>query len=188
MANAGGFNPAGLATAITELIAAEGLTLRVAYIDGDNVMSGLEELQRAGHTLQNLDNGEPLTSWGAEPMAANAYLGGWGIVDALSEGADIVVAGRVTDASLTVGPAAWWHGWQRTSWDELAGAATGGNFSGFLEAPSMIDLSFPVAEVSADGSCVITKQSNRHGLVTVDTVTAQLIYEIQGPVYDLVRN
>src|SRR5262249_53430270 len=118
---------------------------------------------------------------------------------ALSAGADVVVTGRVTDASLVVGPAAWWHGWDRTSYDELAGAvvaghvlecgcqATGGNFSDFEWISSHLQdgrpLGFPLAEIAADGSCVVTKHPETAGLVSVDTVTAQLMYEIQGPLY-----
>ena len=107
------------------------------------------------------------------------------------------MTGRVTDASLVVGPAAWWHGWSPTSYDELAGAvvaghviecgcqATGGNFSGFqgsIPHPAR-PMGFPVAEVAADGSSVITKHAGTGGMVTVDTVTAQLMYEIQGTDY-----
>jgi hypothetical protein len=128
-------------------------------------------------------------------MAANAYLGGWGVAAALGAGADVVVCGRVTDASLTVGPAAWWHGWGRERWDELAGAvlaghiiecgphATGGNFSGFTRIPNMLVPGFPIAEINADGTTVITKHGRDGGAVTTDTVTAQLLYEIQGPRY-----
>ena len=193
--NAGGFHPAGLAEALRREIAEAGLDLRVAHVEGDNVVSRLPELERAGHRLDNLDTGRPLESWGVRPIAANAYLGGWGIAAALSDGADIVVCGRVTDASLTAGPAAWWHGWSRTDWDALAGAvvaghviecgpqAVGGNFSGFTRIPDMLVPGFPIAEIAADGSSVITKHSTDGGAVTVDTVTAQLVYEIQGPRY-----
>ncbi|MGI8522792.1 MAG: acyclic terpene utilization AtuA family protein, partial [Nocardioides sp.] len=125
-----------------------------------------------------------------------AYLGGFGIAAALAGGADVVVTGRVTDASLVVGPGAWWHGWTHEAYDELALAmvaghviecgaqATGGNFSGFLSLPGRDrPLGFPIAEVAADGSSVITKHPGTGGAVTVDTVTAQLMYEIQGHRY-----
>ncbi|GAA3358170.1 acyclic terpene utilization AtuA family protein [Saccharopolyspora gregorii] len=193
--NAGGFHPAGLAAALRELIAADGAGLRVAHVAGDDVLGRLLELQRAGHRLEHLDTGRDLAGWAATPMAANAYLGGWGIAEALAAGADVVVCGRVTDASLTAGPAAWWHGWGREDWDELAGAvlaghviecgahATGGNFSGFTRIPGMAVPGFPIAEVAADGSSTITKHARDGGAVTTDTVTAQLVYEIQGPTY-----
>ncbi len=128
-------------------------------------------------------------------MTANAYLGAWGIVDCLSSGADVVVTGRVTDASVTVGPAAAHFGWGPTDYHQLAGAvvaghviecgiqATGGNFSFFTEVPDLAYAGFPLAEIHADGSSVITKHPGTGGLVSVDTVTAQLLYEITGARY-----
>jgi hypothetical protein len=193
--NAGGFHPAGLAAAVRELAAQQGADLRVAHVEGDNVLPRLAELRAAGHAMENLDTGAPLSDWGHDPIAANAYLGGWGITAALADGADVVICGRVTDASLTSGVAAWWHGWTPTSWNELAGAvtaghviecgphATGGNFSGFTAIPGMVAPGFPIGEVAADGSSVITKHARDGGAVTVDTVTAQIMYEIQGTRY-----
>ncbi|WAL63185.1 DUF1446 domain-containing protein [Amycolatopsis cynarae] len=193
--NAGGFHPAGLAAALRERIEAAGAGLTVACVEGDNVLSRLPEYAQAGHALENLDTGAPLSSWGVVPLAANAYLGGRGIATALAEGADIVVCGRVTDASLTAGPAAWWHDWAWDDWDALAGAVTaghiiecgpqavGGNFSGFTRIANMLLPGFPIAEIAADGGSVITKHARDGGEVTVDTVTAQLVYEIQGPRY-----
>ncbi|MEO6956395.1 MAG: acyclic terpene utilization AtuA family protein [Antricoccus sp.] len=193
--NAGGFNPAALAAVLRQRIAELGVDLVVAHIEGDNIYDSLDALQAAGHELRNLDSGEPMTTWGHEPIAANAYLGGWGIARALGAGADIVICGRVTDASLTLGPAAWWHDWASDDWDALAGAvaaghiiecgahAVGGNFSGFLEVSNFVTPGFPIAEVAADGSSVITKHARDEGEVTVDTVTAQILYEIQGPDY-----
>ena len=189
--NAGGFDPAGLADEVRRLAG----DLRVAHVEGDDILGELDTLARAGHDLRNLDSGEPLAEWGHTPLSAHAYLGGWGIAAALEAGADIVVCGRVTDASLTVGPAAWWHGWSANDWDRLAGAvvaghiiectahATGGNFSGFREIPDVLVPAVPIAEVAADGSSVITKHPEHGGAVTTDTVTAQLVYEIQGPRY-----
>jgi len=128
-------------------------------------------------------------------VTANAYLGGWGIAAALQAGADVVVCPRVTDASLAVGPAAWWHGWARDDWDALAGAvvaghviecgpqATGGNYSFLEEVTDRRYPGFPIAEVAADGSSVITKHDGTGGLVSVGTVTAQLLYEIGAPAY-----
>ncbi|WP_116101883.1 acyclic terpene utilization AtuA family protein [Amycolatopsis thermalba] len=193
--NAGGFHPAALAEKLRKVAADEGVPLRIAHVEGDNVLSRLGEYAEAGHRLENLDTGAPLASWGHEPLAANAYLGGWGIAAALAEGADIVVCGRVADASLVTGPAAWWHGWATDDWNALAGAVTaghviecgpqavGGNFAGFTRIPDMLVPGFPIAEVAADGSSVITKHTGHGGAVTVDTVTAQLVYEIQGPRY-----
>ncbi|WIM90323.1 acyclic terpene utilization AtuA family protein [Candidatus Mycobacterium wuenschmannii] len=177
VANAGGLNPAGLADAVRALAERLGVPVRVAHVDGDDLSGRTEELGL----------GKPLT--------ANAYLGAWGIVDCLNSGADIVVTGRVTDASVTVGPAAAHFGWQRTDYDRLAGAvvaghviecgvqATGGNYSFFTEIPDLTYAGFPLAEIHADGSSVITKHPGTGGLVSVDTVTAQLLYEITGARY-----
>ncbi len=142
--NAGGLNPTGLADEIGKLAARLGLAPRVAAITGDDLLDRLPELQATGIDLAHLDTGRPLADAGQQMVSANAYLGGWGITDALAAGADVVVCPRVTDASLVTGPAAWWHGWQRTDWDALAGAvaaghviecgpqATGGNYA-FLD-------------------------------------------------------
>ena len=192
--NAGGLNPAALAAAVREVVADAGLDLSVAHIEGDDLLPRLEELQDR-HGLAHLDTGAPLADSGMLPLTANAYLGAWGIVDALAGGADIVVCPRVTDASVVVGPAAWHHGWGREDWDRLAGAvaaghviecgaqATGGNYAFFREVPGLEHPGFPIAEVAADGSSVITKHEGTGGLVSVGTVTAQLLYEIGGPLY-----
>jgi hypothetical protein len=193
--NAGGLNPAGLAEQIAELSARLGLTPNIAYVDGDDLTSRLPELTASGHALAHLDTGRLLRDAAIEPVTANAYLGGWGIAAALEAGADVVICPRVTDASLVVGPAAWWHGWSRADYDALAGAvaaghviecgpqACGGNYSFPDEIVNHGYPGFPIAEVEADGSSVITKHEGTAGVVSVGTVTAQLLYEIQGPDY-----
>ncbi|MDT5059534.1 MAG: hypothetical protein QOF66_7900 [Mycobacterium sp.] len=177
VANAGGLNPAGLATAVRALAERLGLSVSVAHVEGDDLVGRAEEL-----------------GFGA-PLAANAYLGAWGIADCLSNGADVVVTGRVTDASVIVGPAAAHFGWSRTDYDALAGAvaaghviecgaqATGGNYAFFTEVADLTHPGFPLAEIHADGSSVITKHPGTGGAVTVGTVTAQLLYEIGGARY-----
>jgi hypothetical protein len=193
--NAGGLNPAGLADATRELVARQGHDLRVSHIEGDDVYGRLDALQQAGHALPQLTSGQPLSSWPYQPLTANAYLGGFGIASALEHGADIVITGRVTDASPIVGAAAWWWSWAAHDYDALAGAvcaghviecgpqATGGNFSGFRAIPDLMEPGFPIAEIAADGTCVITKNPGTGGAVTRDTVTAQLVYEIGAPAY-----
>ncbi len=193
--NAGGLNPAGLAEELAALAERLGLHPKIAYVTGDDLLPRLAELAASGELLANTDTGQPLREAPGEPVTANAYLGGWGIAAALEAGADIVVCPRVTDASLVVGPAAWWHGWNRHDFDQLAGAvvaghviecgpqATGGNYSFFAEIADRRYPGFPVAEVSFDGSSVITKHPGTGGLVSVGTVTAQLLYEIAGPAY-----
>jgi hypothetical protein len=193
--NAGGLNPLGLADEVGKLAATLGLTPKVAAITGDDLLDRLPELQAAGIDLAHLDTGQRLADAGVRPISANAYLGGWGIAAALDAGADVVVCPRVTDASLVVGPAAWWHGWAREDWNALAGGvaaghviecgpqATGGNYSFLDEITDRRYPGFPIAEVAADGSSVITKHAGTGGLVSVGTVTAQLLYEIAEPAY-----
>jgi Acyclic terpene utilisation family protein AtuA len=193
--NAGGLNPAGLADRLREIAARLGLAPKIAHVEGDDLLGRLGELTGAGHELANTDTGEPLAKAGVTPVTANAYLGGWGIAVALRAGADVVVCPRVTDAALVVGPAAAWHGWGPEDLDALAGAvaaghviecgpqATGGNYPFLDELPDLRYPGFPIAEVAADGSSVITKHPGTGGLVSVGTVTAQLLYEIAGPAY-----
>ncbi|MFG3598479.1 acyclic terpene utilization AtuA family protein [Micromonospora chersina] len=169
--NAGGLNPAGLAAAIGALADRLGLTVRIGYVEGDALAR-------------------------PDALTANAYLGAFGIAACLDAGADVVVTGRVTDASLAVGPAISRFGWTRDDLDALAGATvaghliecgaqvTGGNFSFFTELPDGGHRpGFPVAEIYADGSSVLTKHPGTGGAVTVETVTAQLLYEVGGPAY-----
>ena len=171
-------NAGGLAEKLREVARGLGLDPAIAHVEGDDLLDRAAELGLDG------------------ALTANAYLGAYGIATALDAGADVVVTGRVTDASVVVGPAISPFGWSPDAYDALAGAvvaghviecgtqATGGNFSGFLALPrDDRPLGFPVAEVAADGSCVITKQDGTGGAVTVDTVTAQLVYEVQGPTY-----
>jgi len=190
--NAGGLDPDGCAEAVAEAADKLGLSPSIAYVNGDNLLPRLaadgDELG-----LRHFETGEPLApdDW----ISANAYIGGWGIVEALNKGADIVIAGRATDAAVVMAPAAWHHGWQRDDWDEMAGAvvaghviecgtqATGGNYSFFTEVPGLVRAGFPWAEVAADGSSVIGKHDGTGGQVSVGTVTSQLLYEIGGPAY-----
>jgi hypothetical protein len=193
--NAGGLNPAGLAGRLGEIAAGLRLAPKIAHVEGDDLLGRLGELTGAGYPLAHADTGEPLAKAGITPVTANAYLGGWGIAAALQAGADVVVCPRVTDASLVVGPAAAWHGWGPADLDELAGAvvaghviecgpqATGGNYPFLNELPDLRYPGFPIAEVAADGSSVITKHPGTGGLVSAGTVTAQLLYEIAEPAY-----
>ena len=195
VANAGGLNPQGLAAALEEVAKELGIQPRIAALTGDNLLPRLADLQGQGQAFTHLDTGENLADARGNPITANAYLGGWGITRALKEGADIVVGGRFADAALVSGPCAWHFGWQENHWDRLAGAyaaghiiecgaqATGGNYSFMDEIPSYRNVGFPIAEVSEDGSFVITKHPGTGGRVSTGTVTAQLLYEIQAPAY-----
>ncbi|MBA4180119.1 MAG: exopolyphosphatase [Anaerolinea sp.] len=188
--NAGGLNPAGLAAKMREMADRLGLPAKIAHIEGDDILAKIPDLQARGEKLANLDTGRTLSDAGVEPVAANAYLGGWGIVEALNTGADVVICPRVTDASVVVGPATWHFGWKHDDWDRLAGAVvaghviecgaqcTGGNYAFFQEVPDLRHPGFPIAEMHADGSSVITKHDGTGGLVSVGTVSAQILYEI----------
>ena len=199
VSNAGGLDPAGAAHALREKADELGLgRVRIAYVEGDDLLPRLDALRAQGEMLTNLDTGETFDSFGLPALTANAYLGGRGITAALAAGADVVITGRVTDAALVVGPAAWWHGWDyddATHLDRLAGSvvaghviecgaqATGGNYSFFHEVPGLEHVGFPWAEIADDGSSVIGKHHGTGGVVSIGTVTAQLLYEIGGPSY-----
>jgi Acyclic terpene utilisation family protein AtuA len=195
VSNAGGLDPAGCADAVRELAHRAGLAPVVAHVEGDDLLGRLGELMAAGHDMANTDSGQRLADAGVDPVTANAYLGGLPIAEALRRGADVVVTGRVTDAALAVGPGMWRFGWSGTDLDALAGAvaaghiiecgcqATGGNYAFFSEVPDLAQAGFPLAELAPDGSAVITKHPGTGGLVSVGTVTAQLLYEIAGPRY-----
>ena len=183
VANAGGLNPAGLAAAIGEIGARLGLEPKIAYVHGDDLIDRVGELS--------------IPSDAGHPVTANAYLGAFGIARCLDAGADVVVTGRVTDASVIVGPAISHFGWGRDDLDALAGAtaaghviecgtqATGGNYAFFNrgEISDPVAPGFPIAEIAADGTSVITKHAGTGGAVTVGTVVSQLLYEVTGARY-----
>ena len=191
--NAGGLDPDGCACAVAEVAETLGLRPKVAYVRGDDLMPRIADLIATGD-LRHFETGELIKDASAF-LTANAYLGCWGIADALEHGADIVITGRVTDAAVVCGPAAWHHGWSRSDWDALAGGvaaghviecgtqATGGNYSFFTEVPGMSRTGFPWAEVASDGSSVIGKHDGTGGEVSIGTVTSQLLYEIGAPAY-----
>ena len=194
--NAGALSPKGCAQALEKVLREHNLEMKIAYVTGDDLLDRFEELDK-DTSLKHFDNDQSLRdlskgTW----VGANAYTGAWGIVEALRGGADIVITGRTTDASAIVAAAAWWHDWDETQYDRVAQAvlcghimecsmyATGGNFSGFkalFDRPH--DWAFPIAEVDSDGSFIITKSPTANGMVTCQTVTAQILYEIQGNIY-----
>lgn len=197
--NAGGLDPGGCADAVADVAAKLGLSPTIAYVNGDDLMPRIGDLAAAGALQQFSDEvslGDPEAY-----VSANAYLGCFGIVDALEKGADIVITGRVTDAAVVCGPAAWHHGWARDDFDQLAGAvvaghviecsaqATGGNYSFFHEIEAIHEVGgrarfgFPWAEVASDGSSLIGKHDRTGGQVSLGTITSQLLYEIGGPEY-----
>jgi hypothetical protein len=194
VSNAGGLDPESCAQAVEEVAVTLGLSPTIAYVNGDNILSRLAELQSAGVDFAHLDTGEPIGDL-SRFVSANAYLGCFGIVEALDLGADIVITGRVTDAALVCGPAAWRHRWRRDNFNALAGGViaghvvecgaqvVGGNYSFFTEVPGMDRVGFPWVEVAEDGSCVVGKHDGTGGVVSIGTVTSQLLYEIGSPAY-----
>ena len=195
VSNAGGLNPRSMAVEIEQILNDLSIDLRVAYIDGDDLMPRMNELQENGESFTNIEKQIPLNDSGCDALTANAYLGAWGIKEALDNNADIVVCPRVTDAAVVIGPAAWKFNWQRNDYDSLAGAlaaghiiecgcqATGGNYAFFKEIKSFDNVGYPIAEIQKDGNFYITKHPGTGGLVSKGTVTAQLLYEISSPAY-----
>ena len=195
VSNAGGLNPKSMAIEIEKILKEQSIDMKVAYIDGDDLMPTISNLKKSGEEFKNIDKGKKLDESGYSPLTANAYLGAWGIKEALDKGADIVVCPRVTDAAVVIGPAAWKFNWKRNNYDALAGAlaaghiiecgcqATGGNYAFFKEVESFDNVGYPIAEIYDDGSFYVTKHPDTGGLVSTGTVTAQLLYEINSPAY-----
>ena len=193
--NAGGLNPKSMASEIQKILKEQALDMKVAYIDGDNLMPEMSNLLDSGEEFVNIDKNTSLKNSGYTPLTSNVYLGAWGIKEALDNGADIVVCPRVTDAAVVIGPAAWKYNWDRNNYDALAGAlaaghiiecgcqATGGNYAFFKEVLDFNNVGYPIAEIYEDGSFNITKHPGTGGLVSKGTVTAQLLYEISSPAY-----
>ncbi|KAH7244987.1 hypothetical protein B0J15DRAFT_469648 [Fusarium solani] len=210
--NGGALNPGGLAMRVAKLVKDRGYDLKVAYISGDNILPqlGNHMPQQMEQALPHFDSGNHhvtvspesflFTREGQEPreiVSANAYLGAHSIYEALQKGADVVICGRASDASPVIACAWYWWSWKNTSYNELAGAliaghliecsayVTGGNFAGFdaFDIERFVDPGFPIAEIDQDGTCVITKHPGTGGMVTIDTCSCQLLYELQGNVY-----
>ncbi|KAI9749232.1 MAG: hypothetical protein M4579_006948 [Chaenotheca gracillima] len=209
--NGGALNPKGLAETIHKEIQEKGLDLSVAYVTGDDLLDreNIDMLRREDGTFTHLDDESVSMHRQNETgklsfevpsdkiVASNAYLGARAIRKGLEEGADIIICGRVADASPVIGAAQWWFGWTETDYDSLAGTlvaghliecssyVTGANFSGFDKYPidDLVDLGLPVAEVEANGECVITKHKHHNGIVNAEVVTCQLLYELQGSIY-----
>jgi hypothetical protein len=209
VSDGGGLNPRGAALEIQSWIDAAGYDLKVAYVDGDHVTKEVSEQIARGESIRHLDGEntnvghDNASQKAAETLkdrkiiSANCYLGSRAITAALNAGADIVVCGRVADASPVMGLAAWWHGWEEDDYDayggalvaghliECSGYSTGGNFSGFerYKFEDLTDIGMPIAEVAHDGTCVVTKAESLPGLVNVETIKAHFLYELQGTKY-----
>lgn len=194
IANAGGVNPEACRAAILEVARKLGVKgLKIATVTGDDVLDRLEEFKAAGLKLANMDTGAGLFDEELEIISANVYMETQCMVEALATGADIVLTGRCTDPGLTLAPLIHEFGWKADDWNRLAAGtvaghilecgaqSTGGNFSRWWEVPDLWNVGYPIAEVSEDGSFVITKAEGTGGMVTVDTVGEQLVYEMGDP-------
>jgi hypothetical protein len=194
LTNAGGLNPKACRNRIFEVARDRGIKgLRVGVVEGDDLLPRLKDLIAAGHSLKNMDTGEPLAPLVDKVMSANAYLGAKPVVEALAQGAQIVLCGRVTDTALALAPMIHEFGWTDGEWDRLAAGTiaghiiecgaqcTGGNFSRWWEVPDLWNAGYPVVEAREDGTFVVTKHEGTGGMVTVDTVAEQLVYEMGDP-------
>ncbi len=194
VANAGGVNPEACRTAVLAVARKLGVTgVKIATVTGDDVLERLPEFQAKGLKLANMDTGEGLFDTSRQILSANVYLQTQAMVDALATGADIVLTGRCTDPGLTLAPLIHEFGWAEDDWNRLAAGtvaghilecgaqSTGGNFSRWWEVPELWKVGYPIAEVSEDGTFIITKHPGTGGLVSVDTVSEQLVYEMGDP-------
>ena len=194
LSNAGGLNPHACREKIFELAREQGVeNLKVGIVEGDDLTDRLAELIEAGHEMRNMDTGEPLAPLLDKVSSANAYIGAAPVVEALAQGADIVLCGRVTDTALALAPMIHEFGWSSDDWDHLAAGTiaghilecgpqcTGGNFTRWWEVPDLWNVGYPLVEAKADGTFTVTKHDGTGGLVSVDTVSEQLLYEMGNP-------
>ena len=194
LTNAGGLNPRACRNRIFEVARELGITgLRVGVVEGDDLLPRLRDLIAAGHALKNMDTDAPLEPVVEKVMSANAYLGARPMVEALAQGAHIVLCGRITDTALALAPMIHEFGWSYEDWNLMAAGTiaghiiecgaqcTGGNFSRWWEVPDLWNVGYPIIEAREDGTFVVTKNPGTGGMVTVDTVAEQLVYEMGDP-------
>ncbi len=193
ISNAGGVNPESCKDALLELIAKRNYDVTVAVVDGDDILDRIDELVADGHSLENMETGEPVRSVQEQLLSANVYFGCEPVVEALGQGADIVVTGRVTDTGLTLAPMVHEFGWSMDDYDKIAAGTiaghiiecgaqvSGGNFTDWERVEDFINIGFPIIEARPDGSFYVTKHEGSGGLVSEMTVKEQLLYEIGDP-------
>ncbi|KAH8667972.1 hypothetical protein BGZ60DRAFT_353875, partial [Tricladium varicosporioides] len=196
--NAGASDAEILAKLVVKKVQEKGHNLKVAWIEGDDATGAVKAMMQKGEGFRSLMHNKSVQEWGLEPVCAQCYLGGLGIAKALTAGADIVICGRVSDASPIIGAAAWWHQWTADQFDELAGSliighllecaayVSGGyssDFKDLIKEGKHINLGFPIAAIDHMGHAIMYKEKNTGGVMTVNSVTSQLLYEIQGPQY-----
>ena len=196
IANAGGVNPPACAAAVKAVAEKSGGRgkLRIGVVTGDDLLAGLDDLMAHGHSLANMETGEPLSTVRDRVLSANAYIGSEPIVEALKGGANVVITGRSTDTALTMAPLRYEFDWGARSWDQLAAGIVGGHIiecgaqcSGgnclydWRSIPDLANVGYPLVEARADGTFVVTKHPNTGGRVSVPTVSEQLVYEMGDP-------
>ena len=195
IANAGGVNPLSCRDAVLEAAQAAGLSgrVRIGVITGDDLMERLDDLERQGVELKNMESGEPLADVRDQIQSANAYIGAAPIIAALERGADVIIAGRTTDTALTYAPMMFEHRWPSDDWSKIAAGvvaghinecgaqATGGNTGVDWQSIDYSDIGYPIIESQPDGEFVVTKHDGLGGRVTVQTVSEQLLYEMGDP-------
>ncbi len=194
IANAGGVNPVACREAVADVIRELGLTgIKIGIVEGDDILADLESLIDGGEEFLNMDNGQPLKPYLSQVKTANVYIGAAPIVEALKQGADIVITGRATDPSIVLAPLIYEFGWSMDDMDLLAAGTiaghivecgaqcTGGNYVHWEEIPDMARIGYPVIEANPDGTFCVTKHENTGGKVSIETVTSQLVYEMGDP-------
>lgn len=194
IANAGGVNPIACREALAEVIRELGLTgMKIGIVEGDDILDDLKSMIESGEQFKNMDNGEPLEPYLEQVRTANVYIGAAPIVEALKQGADIVITGRATDPSIVLAPMIYEFGWSMEDMDLMAAGTiaghivecgaqcTGGNYVHWKEIPNMAKIGYPVIEAHSDGTFAVTKHENTGGRVTLETVTSQLVYEMGDP-------
>jgi hypothetical protein len=194
VANAGGVNPRGCLEAIRKVVGELKLKgVRIGIVEGDDILARLPELMKSGETFKNLDSGAPVEGVLSRLTSANVYIGAKPIAEALAQGADVVITGRATDPSIVLGPLLHEFGWSLDDYDRLAAGTimghilecgpqcTGGNYTHWRDVKDFARIGYPVSEALPDGSFTITKHMGTGGLVNVETVTSQLLYEMGDP-------
>jgi hypothetical protein len=194
IANAGGVNADGCLKAVLDLARKKGIKgLKVGVIEGDDILSRIPELANGGHAMANMDDGRPLSEIQDKLLSANAYIGAFSVAECLAAGAQIVIAGRVTDPALVGGPMIHEFGWSPEDYDKLAASTvaghiaecgaqcTGGNYTNWRDVKDFVRIGYPVIEGQSDGTFVVTKHEGTGGMVTRNTVVSQLLYEMGDP-------
>ena len=194
IASAGGVNPEACREAVFEVARELGLTgLKIGIVEGDDILATLPELMQSGAEFNHLENGEPLSLVQDKVLSANVYISSLPIADALEQGAQVIITGRATDPGLVLAPLVHEFGWRADDWDRLAAGtiaghilecgaqATGGNFSRWWEVPNYAQIGYPIVEAYSDGTFIVTKHPGTGGMVTIDTVSEQIVYEMGDP-------